>query len=94
MLDGQSLTFESAPQTQIWFLLYAQLRRVDGQAYRNLLLGKLPGELRLQLGTTGGPLLNPIAGNNQVQSITVKAAFSQSAVEVLWLTCFCPEILL
>ena len=83
VLSGQSLTFESAPQTQIWFLLYAQLRRVDGQAYRNLLLGKLPGELPLELGTTGVPLLKPTAGNKQVQSITVEAAFSQSAVEAL-----------
>ncbi len=43
VLDGESLTSANAPQTQIWFLLYAELRRVDGQAYRNILLTKLVG---------------------------------------------------
>ena len=40
VLNGVSLTTRNAPQTQIWFLLYAQVRRADGQAYRNVLLGK------------------------------------------------------
>ena len=42
---GVSLTSFEAPQTTIWFLLYAQLQRADGQAWRNLLLGKLLGVL-------------------------------------------------
>jgi hypothetical protein len=43
VLNGVSLTSSLSPQTQIWFLLYAQLRRTDGQAYRNLLLARLRG---------------------------------------------------
>jgi len=46
VLSGVSLTSPAAPQTQIWFLLYAQLRRADGDAWRNLLLAKLPGTLQ------------------------------------------------
>jgi hypothetical protein len=43
VLNGISLTLPLRPQTQIWFMLYAQLRRADGEAYRNLLLDKIPG---------------------------------------------------
>jgi hypothetical protein len=94
VLNGQSLTAASAPQTQIWFLLYAQLRRADGQAYRNLLLTKLPGIRPTKLDTTGNndpflPALNsPVdmpstAGIAQVQSIPVHANFSQSEINTI-----------
>jgi hypothetical protein len=75
VLNGQSLTSASSPQTQIWFLLYAQLRRADGEAYRNLLLSKLQG-------VPPGPN-NPFAPNAPVQqqSIPVSAAFSQALVD-------------
>lgn len=76
VLNGVSLTSAIAPQTQIWFLLYAQLRRADGEAYRNLLLGKLQG---------AQPPINPNQpgppANQQVQSIPVTAAFSQALVD-------------
>ena len=42
--NGVSLTQPGHPQTQIWFLLYAQVPRVDGQAWRNILLGKVLGK--------------------------------------------------
>jgi hypothetical protein len=44
VLEGQSLTNPGAPQTQIRFLLYAQLRRADGRAWRNVLLRRLEGQ--------------------------------------------------
>jgi hypothetical protein len=90
VLDGESLTAAAAPQTQIWFLLYAQLRRADGEAYRNLLITKLRGRQQLPsvLGTN-----DPAAGDTpqfaphltiaQNQSILVQAAFSQSEVDGL-----------
>jgi hypothetical protein len=42
-LNGVSLTSPFRPQTLIWFLVYTQLRRADGEAHRNLLLAKLQG---------------------------------------------------
>ena len=75
VLNGQSLTSRSAPQTQIWFLLYAQLRRADGKAYRNLLLDKRRGYPPTQ-DSTGN-----VAGIAQQQNLTVYAAFSQQAVD-------------
>ena len=94
VLDGESLTSASAPQTQIWFLLYAQLRRVDGQAYRNILLMKLLGQQSNQV-TTGPGFNNPVgnqitphatpstAGIPQIQSIPVQAAFSVAEVDTI-----------
>jgi hypothetical protein len=94
VLDGESLTSASAPQTQIWFLLYAQLHRVDGQAYRNLLLAKLLGQQPNQV-TTGPGFNNPVgnqitphdtpstAGIPQIQSIPVQAAFSVAEVDTI-----------
>jgi hypothetical protein len=75
VLNGISLTSATAPQTQIWFLLYAQLRRADGEAWRNLLLAKLPGSLHT----------DPLAGGvpTQQQSIPVSAAFAQAAIDDL-----------
>ncbi|GAC1415349.1 MAG: hypothetical protein NVSMB62_02820 [Acidobacteriaceae bacterium] len=75
VLSGQSLTSRSAPQTQIWFLLYAQLRRADGKAYRNLLLDKRMGypDSRENSGH--------VTGIPQQQNLTVHAAFSQKAVD-------------
>jgi hypothetical protein len=41
--DGVSLTNPYSPKTQIWYLLYAQVMRADGQAWRNILLGETMG---------------------------------------------------
>jgi hypothetical protein len=73
VLNGVSLTLATAPQTQIWFLLYAQLKRADGEVYRNLLLGKLKGvpPIPTVLGFTP----------SQQQSIPVSAAFPLKAVD-------------
>ncbi len=76
VLNGQSLTAKSAPQTQIWFLLYAQLRRADGGAYRNLLLSKLQGIQPVTKRVTTN-----VAGIAQQQAITVRAAFSQAQID-------------
>jgi hypothetical protein len=76
VLNGQSLTAKAAPQTQIWFLLYAQLRRADGGAYRNLLLSKLEGEQPVT-----GRITANITGIAQQQAITVNAAFSQVQID-------------
>jgi hypothetical protein len=43
--NGVSLTDPMSPQTEIWFLLYAQVERVDGLARRNVLLNKQQGVL-------------------------------------------------
>ncbi len=84
VLDGQSLTDPSAPQTQIWFLLYAQLRRADGRAWRNVLLHRLEGT---PLTPTASTLT--FVGPQQ-QSIPVQAAFSQSEVDNLLSSLFLP----
>lgn len=96
VLNGQSLTSANAPQTQIWFLLYAQLRRADGQAYRNLLLTKLLGQRPTPTSDTGdtgttpfapslsAPLVMPsTAGIAQIQSIPVHANFSVSEIDTI-----------
>jgi hypothetical protein len=79
VLDGRSLTDKLRPQTQIWFLLYAQLRRADGKAYRNLLLVKRQGAQAVTPSLTG-TLPPKTPGISQQQSITVTAAFAQQAV--------------
>ena len=78
VLNGVSLTTRTAPQTQIWFLLYAQLRRADGQAYRNVLLAKKQGtpppvDPTTGVFTTGVP----------AQVYTVSASFLQSDVDTI-----------
>ncbi len=80
VLDGVSLTLPAAPQTQIWFLLYAQLRRADGEAWRNLLLAKLPGAQPDLANITG------FANQNQQQSIPVTACFAQAAIDDILFT--------
>jgi hypothetical protein len=82
VLNGRSLTDKQQPQTQIWFLLYAQLRRADGKAYRNLLLDKRQGaQPFIPPGTFGFVPQSP--GISQQQSITVTAAFAQKAVDAI-----------
>lgn len=71
---GLSLTLREAPQTSIWFLLYAQLQRADGEAWRNLLLAKLPG-LQPPRQTDNLAIFGP------QQEIPVSAAFSQAGVD-------------
>ena len=90
VLNGESLTSPSHPQTQIWFLLYAQLRRVDGKAYRNILIQKLLGSQAVAVGIAN-PVGNQItphdtpstAGIPQIQSIPVQAAFSVSEIDTI-----------
>ena len=104
VLNGQSLTSANNPQTQIWFLLYAQLRRADGQAYRNLLLGKLRGQRPRDIGDnnpagndrSNSSLITPMftpstSGIAQVQSIRVEAAFSQSEVDTILTNLLLPK---
>lgn len=79
VLNGQSLTLRTAPQTQIWFLLYAQLRRADGKAYRNFLLGRRPGLL---------PSTNRITDVSskllaRQQALTVTGLFPMTQVDLL-----------
>jgi hypothetical protein len=69
--NGVSLTNPLSPQTQIWFLLYAQVERVDGQAWRNILLGKLPGRL---LSSPNAP------SPGQTPAIPVSTVFPQNDV--------------
>ncbi len=91
VLNGQSLTAAADPQTQIWFLLYAQLRRADGQAWRNLLLRKVEGAQPIP-SVPGGPsgfapatphLAPYFRSIPQQQSIPVQAAFSQAEIDAL-----------
>jgi hypothetical protein len=86
VLNGQSLTAASNPQTQIWFLLYAQLRRVDGQAYRNILLQRLLGQRPGRVITGDLNQITPrdtldTSGIAQIQSIPVQAAFSVAEID-------------
>jgi hypothetical protein len=70
--NGVSLTAARRPQTEIWFLLYAQVQRVDGQAWRNILLAKTPGALNRHLA-------------GQTRQLPVKGQFAQSDVNT-WLS--------
>jgi hypothetical protein len=76
VLNGQSLTSVRNLQTQIWFLLYAQLRRVDGGAYRNLLLTKLQGIL-----PNPDIVRKDYATILQQQAIPATAAFPQALID-------------
>jgi hypothetical protein len=69
---GVSLTTVRYPQTAIWFLLYAQVQRVDGQAWRNILLARTPGTLDRHLAA-------------QSRQLPVRGRFAQSAVQT-WLS--------
>ena len=75
--NGASLTLRDHPQTEIWFLLYAQVRRVDGQAWRNILLARALGQ---QIREPAGGL----AGSAGQQSlIPVYGVFAETTVEAL-----------
>jgi hypothetical protein len=73
--NGSSLTTPRRLRTEIWFLLYAQVQRIDGQAWRNILLNKTPGHL-LQQNPAQVPRNRPIP---------VQGVFHQSDVEA-WLS--------
>ena len=75
--NGVSLTQPGHPQTQIWFLLYAQVPRVDGQAWRNILLGKVLGKL------VNDPIIVKHDPDMQAQNgqIPVGGQFTQPEVE-------------
>jgi hypothetical protein len=74
--NGASLTLATRPQTEIWYLLYAQVQRVDGQAWRNILLGRTLGK---QIPRSD-KLYRPIA---QSRNIPVYGVFPQKQVELL-----------
>jgi hypothetical protein len=76
--NGVSLTFPARPQTQIWYLLYAQVQRVDGQAWRNILLARTLGQ---QIPSTPGILYTGPFG--QQSSIPVYGVFAETEVEAL-----------
>ncbi len=76
VLNSVSLTSPFRPQTQIWFLLYTQLRRADGEAYRNLLLAKLRGAPADPAGAFRPPQ----------HGIPVNAAFSEAAIDKILAT--------
>jgi len=79
VFNGVSLTNPLDPQTEIWFLLYAQVQRVDGQAWRNILLEKVPGVPLNGVGRT------PLASaSDQNKPIPAKGVFAQKDVEA-WL---------
>jgi hypothetical protein len=75
--NGVSLTLPFRPQTDIWYLLYAQVQRVDGQAWRNILLAR----------TQGQPIMNAAGGiansPGQQSMIPVYGVFPEKAVEGL-----------
>ena len=73
VLNSVSLTVPSRPQTQIWFLLYAQVLRADGEAHRNLLLAKLPG-------TPPDPASAFLPPQHGIQ---VGAAFAEAAIDTI-----------
>lgn len=54
--EGKNVTADP-PHTEIWCLLYAQVKRADNQDYRNILLGERKLDIRRQkidLGLVGG----------------------------------------
>jgi hypothetical protein len=73
--NGVSLTFPAHPQTEIWYLLYAQVPRVDGQAWRNILLARALGR---QPETKEGGLAWGAAG--QRSAIATYGVFAQKTV--------------
>jgi len=73
--NGVSLTFPAHPQTEIWYLLYAQVPRVDGQAWRNILLARALGR---QPETKEGELVWGAAG--QRSAIATYGVFAQKTV--------------
>jgi hypothetical protein len=72
--NGISLTNSNHPQTQIWFLLYAQVQRVDGQAWRNILLDKV-------LGTPIQQPAGTVVVATSSRQMPVQGQFLQSNVE-------------
>jgi hypothetical protein len=71
VLNNVSLTSAFRPQTQIWFLLYAQLLRADGEVHRNLLLAKLQGAPPDPAGAFAPPQ----------HGIPVNAAFPEAGID-------------
>jgi len=71
--NGVSFTNATNPQTEMWFLLYAQVPRVDGQARRNILYPEK---------VLGIPPDKAAVNPGQIQVI---GWFQQSKIEI-WLT--------
>ena len=79
VFNGVSLTDPNFPQTEIWFLLYAQVERVDGRAWRNILLEKVLGK------PLNGLVGKPVGlVSDQNKQIPVQGLFAQKDVEA-WL---------
>ena len=76
--NGVSLTSPVHPQTEILYLLYAQVQRVDGQAWRNILLGKALGQ---QIPRSRRPDFLPSI--TQQNTIPVYGVFARATVEAL-----------
>ena len=77
LYDGMSLTNPAGPQTEIWFLLYAQVQRVDGLEWRNILLEKRRGTKNSGTDKTKPwQILKPSS-----VLIPVQAAFTQTDIE-------------
>jgi hypothetical protein len=74
--NGVSLTEPNNPQTDIWFLLYAQVQRVDGLAWRNILLEKA-------VGTPVGSTKRKLNLRSASVQIPVRATFAQKEIESL-----------
>lgn len=77
LYDGISLTDPVSPQTEVWFLLYAQVQRVDGLAWRNILLEKRRGTSK-----SGADKIKPYQ-NSTASSVVipVRATFTQTDIE-------------
>lgn len=45
------------PRTQMWVLLYAQVRQADGESWRNVLIAREPAPPRIERGMTGAPIV-------------------------------------
>jgi hypothetical protein len=71
VLNNVSLTSPFRPQTQIWFLLYAQILRADGEVHRNLHLAKLQGAPPDPASAFAPPQ----------HGIPVNAAFSEATID-------------
>ena len=84
-LRGQRLTNPQAgdPRTQIWVLLYAQVRQVDGKEWRNVLISRqraLPRVAPNEKGTLGPPASRDIVGVAEFEEAKVAAELADLAL--------------
>ena len=79
VLNGKNVT-HNPPRTELWALLYAQVRQADGKDYRNILLDDRKLTLRKRLGGRFGKKLG--IGFENTDS-PARAALSWSTEEIL-----------